>query len=284
MNKDVVQQKKDFLLTALAPAIWGSSYLTITELLPKGFPLTVAMLRALPAGLVLLLLVRRLPDRLWLGRVVVLGALNISIFGAMLFIAANRLPGGVAATLVATQPLLVLVLARLVLDTSISPARLMAAIGGIAGVALLVLGHGAAMDPIGMAAAVTGALSMAAGTVLTYKWKPEVSPLTITAWQLTAGGVLLLPVALWCEPNFPALTPKIFWGVLWLSLVGSAITYPFWFRGIARLDPPTVTVLTFLSPVSATFLGWLVLGQRLTPVQEAGMLIVFASIWSGQRR
>ena len=51
----------DVLLTAIAPAIWGSTYLVTTGLLPQGYPLTVAMLRALPAGLILLLLVRRLP-------------------------------------------------------------------------------------------------------------------------------------------------------------------------------------------------------------------------------
>src|SRR5690606_11104627 len=51
----------DLLLTAIAPAIWGSTYLVTTELLPQGVPVTVALLRALPAGLLLLLLLRRLP-------------------------------------------------------------------------------------------------------------------------------------------------------------------------------------------------------------------------------
>ena len=55
----------DLFLTALAPAIWGSTYLVTTELLPAGYPLTVAMLRALPAGLLLLLVVRQLPKGLW---------------------------------------------------------------------------------------------------------------------------------------------------------------------------------------------------------------------------
>ena len=283
MNTDPTQRKQDLLLTALAPAIWGSTYLVMTELLPSGFPLTVALLRALPAGVILLLLVRRFPERRWLGRVMILGALNISIFGPLLFIAASRLPGGVAATLVATQPLMVLGLSYLMLKTPITPSRLLAAVGGIVGVALLVLGRKAAVDPIGMTAAITSALSMAAGTVLTYKWKLPVPPLTLTAWQLTAGGLLLLPAALWFEPDFPAPTPKIVAGALWLSILGSAITYPFWFRGLARLDPPTVAIVALLSPVSATILGWLVVGQRLTPLQAAGMLTIFVSIWLGQR-
>lgn len=88
----------DVLLTATAPAVWGSTYVVTTELLPAGYPLTVAMLRALPAGLLLLLLVRRLPQGVWWPRTFLLGSLNFSFFWAMLFVSAYRLPGGVAAT------------------------------------------------------------------------------------------------------------------------------------------------------------------------------------------
>ena len=74
----------DIGLTAIAPAIWGSTYLVTTEFLPHGYPLTVAMLRALPAGLILLLIVRQLPQGIWWARSFILGALNFSFFWAML--------------------------------------------------------------------------------------------------------------------------------------------------------------------------------------------------------
>ena len=102
----------DVLLTATAPAIWGSTYIVTTQLLPAGYPLTVAMLRALPAGLLLLLFVRELPKGIWWHRTLLLGALNFSFFWAMLFVSAYRLPGGVAATVGAIQPLIVLGLSR----------------------------------------------------------------------------------------------------------------------------------------------------------------------------
>ena len=54
-------------LTALAPIVWGSTYLVTTEMLPAGMPLTLAMLRALPAGLLLLLFLRKLPQGIWWG-------------------------------------------------------------------------------------------------------------------------------------------------------------------------------------------------------------------------
>ena len=61
----------DLLSTAVAPAIWGSTYIVTTQFLPNFSPMTVAMLRALPAGLLLLLIVRRLPAGIWWGRVFV---------------------------------------------------------------------------------------------------------------------------------------------------------------------------------------------------------------------
>lgn len=276
-------RSRDLILAALAPAIWGSTYVVTTELLPQGYPLTVGMLRALPAGLVLLLIVRRLPPRAWLGRVAVLGALNFAVFWTALFVAAYRLPGGLAATLGAIQPLLVLMLVRVVLGTRIQPAGVVAALAGIGGVALLVLAPTAEMDRIGVAAALVGAVSMAAGTVLTSRWQPPVSPLTFAAWQLTAGGLLLLPVALSVEQGFPLPSAQNLAGFLWLGLIGAALTYFLWFRGIARLGPAAVTALGFLSPLSAVLLGWAVLGQQLAPVQALGAAVVLASVWLGQR-
>ena len=98
------------LTTAIAPALWGTTYLVTTELLPPERPLLAAVVRALPAGLLLVAITRRLPQGIWWWRAFVLGALNIGAFFALLFVAAYRLPGGVAATVGALQPLLVAVL------------------------------------------------------------------------------------------------------------------------------------------------------------------------------
>ena len=97
-----------FLMTALAPLIWGSTYLVTTTYLPPERPLTAAVLRALPAGLLLLLWAREWPRRQEVARLIVLGILNIGLFQAMLFISAYRLPGGLAAILNSTQTLWVL--------------------------------------------------------------------------------------------------------------------------------------------------------------------------------
>ncbi|RUM01354.1 EamA family transporter [Rhizobium chutanense] len=273
----------DVLATAVAPAIWGSTYFVTTSFLPQGYPLTVAMLRALPAGLLLLLIVRTLPTGVWWGRAFILGALNFSFFWAMLFVSAYRLPGGAAATVGAVQPLIVIALSRLFLGRPISFLAVVAGLIGMAGVALLVLSPNAALDPVGVAAGIAGAASMAFGTVLTRHWQPPVSSLTFTAWQLTAGGILLVPVALLLEPALPVPTAANILGIAWLGLIGAAFTYLLWFRGLSRIEPSAAASLGFLSPVVATLLGWLALGQSLAPAQLAGFAMVLASVWLSQR-
>ncbi|MGJ8546963.1 MAG: EamA family transporter [Sulfitobacter sp.] len=278
-------RRLDLALAASAPVIWGSSYIVATQLLPEtaDMPLSVAALRALPAGLLLMALTRQMPPRRWLGRLLVLGALNFAIFWAALFFAAYHLPGGVAATLGAVQPLIVLLLAHLALGAPLGARRLGAAAAGIFGVALLVMSPGAALDAWGVAAALIGAVSMGAGVVLTRKWQPPVGALTFTAWQLTAGGLLLLPVALWLEPPLPSLSAANLAGLAWLGLIGAALSYFFWFRGIERLGPAAVTNFGFLSPLTAVLLGWGFLGQTLSPAQFLGAGVVLTCVWLGSR-
>ncbi|KUJ70301.1 ABC transporter permease [Streptomyces albus subsp. albus] len=271
------------LLTALAPAIWGSTYLVTTELLPPGRPLLAAVIRALPAGLALIALTRRLPSGSWWWRSLVLGALNIGVFFALLFVAAYRLPGGVAATIGAIQPLLAAGLAAGLLGQRLTLRTLLTGAAGVAGVSLLVLRANAGLDAIGVAAAAGGALVMATGVVLSKRWTSPAPLLAVTGWQLTAGGLLLLPVALTVEgPPPSSLTGANLAGYAYLTVIGSAFAYALWFRGIRALPPINVTFLGLLSPVVATTLGWLVLDQRLTATQLLGGLTVLAALIAAQ--
>lgn len=277
-----MKRTADLLLTALAPAVWGSTYFVTTEWLPEGHPMTLAMLRALPAGLLLLTIVRQLPQRERLAQIFVLGTLNFAVFWTLLFVAAQRLPGGVAATLGSAQALLVLLLARGLLGTPVRATSVAAAMVGALGVALLVLGPVASLDPLGLAAGFGSAAAMAAGTVLSRKWQSGAEPLTFTAWQLTAGGLVLLPMALLSEPLLPTLGAGHLGGLVYLGLIGAALTYFLWFRGLARLEPATVSLLALLSPVTAVGIGWLVLDQTLTTAQCLGVFAVLLSVVWGQ--
>lgn len=274
---------RDILLTALAPLVWGSTYLITSHVLPPGLPLTAAVLRVLPVGLLLMAWHRRLPQGVWLWRMLALGALNIALFQGALFVAAYRLPGGVAATLGAVQPLLVAVLAWPLLSVRPTFRTVAAGVAGVAGVALLVLTPSARLDAVGIAAALGGAASMAFGTLLVRRWLPPVPPMVFTSWQLVVGGLLLLPFALVLEPPLPHLTAVQVAAYGYLGLVGAGLAYFLWFRGVTRLPPSSVASLGLLSPVSATLLGWGVVGQALGLGQMAGAVMVLVAVGMGQR-
>lgn len=276
------QRKLDILVTALAPAIWGSTYIVTTEFLPPDRPFIAALLRTLPAGLLLTVYARRLPEAGQWGRLLLLSALNIGFFQALLFIAAYRLPGGVAAVVGAIQPLLVMALAWALDGRRSSAVAIVAAVAGIGGMAALLLAPGAVWDPAGIAAALAGAASMAAGMYLAQRWKTDVPVLAFTGWQLLAGGVMLAPAALAFDPPLPALSATQVLAYGYLSLVGAMAAYVLWFRGVARLSPVAVSSLGLLSPLTAVVLGWALLGQRLDGISLLGMAMVLASILTVQ--
>src|SRR5690349_18311582 len=91
------------LVTAIAPVAWGSTYVVTRNLLPPEAPLWGAVFRALPAGLIVLLAARRLPRGSWWWRSLVLGMLNVSGFFVLIYIAGQRLPSGLASTLMSTS-------------------------------------------------------------------------------------------------------------------------------------------------------------------------------------
>ncbi|GAA2800462.1 EamA family transporter [Streptomyces showdoensis] len=266
-------------LTALAPISWGSTYFVTTEFLPPDRPLLTGLLRALPAGLLLLALTRKLPQGAWWWKSAVLGALNIGAFFPLLFLAAYRLPGGVAAVVGSVGPLFVVGLAALFLGDKPTVKGLLTAITAAFGVSLVVLKAGAALDAIGVVAGLLSALSMSAGTVFTKRWgRPEgVGALALTGWQLTAGGLIILPVAFLVEGAPPALTGTNLAGYAYLAFGNTAISYFLWFRGIERLSASSVTLLGPLSPITAAVIGWAALGQALGPVQLLGMVIAFGA-------
>lgn len=273
----------DILLTSLAPVIWGTTYIVTTESLPPGRPLTAALLRVLPAGILLLAWAWHRPDRQAAWRVLILAVLNIALFQALLFVAAYRLPGGLAAVLGAIQPLVVMALAWAFDGRRPRVLAVIAAIAGVAGMAMLLMAPGMRWDVVGVAAALAGAFGMAIGTWLTRRWDLPMPVASLTGWQLLLGGVLLLPATLAVEGLPGRLTPSQLAGHAYLCLFGAVVSYGLWFRGLARLSPVAVTSLGLLSPVTAVIIGWTWLGESMRGWSMAGLLVVLASVLAVQR-
>lgn len=270
--------------TAIVPAVWGTTYIVTTHLLPEGHPLFAAMMRSLSAGLIALLIARQPPRGSWWWKSLVLGTLNMAAFFPLLFLAAQHLPGGVAATLGAAQPIVVAFLAVGILHEKLSIWRVVWGVVGVAGVALMVLGPQAALDPIGIAAGLGGALSMGAGVVLTKKWgRPEdLSAIGLAGWQLTAAGLVLLLPALFIDGIPSGLDGPAVAGYAWLGLVGALFTYTLWFAAIRKLPVTATALLGLLSPLVAAILGAAVAGEALNAIQLSGFALTLAAMVAGQ--
>lgn len=280
----LVTRTNDIILTMVAPMTWGTTYVVTTELLPPDRPMLAALLRALPAGLLLIGIARRLPRGDWWWKAGVLGTLNFGAFFPLLFFAAYRLPGGVAATIAAVQPLVVLAVSAVVLEVRPTSWSIGAALAGVTGVGLMVLTASAALDPLGIAVQLTAVTMMGTAIVLAKRWRrPEgTSMLALTGWQMTAGGIMLLPLAFMLEGLPATLSMLNVLGYGYLTLIGGALAYVLWFRGIERLAPASVAFLGLANPMTATLAGLVVLGQVFTAWQTVGFLIALGAMVTAQ--
>lgn len=272
------------LLGAIAPVVWGTTYAVTTELLPPDRPMTAALLRAAPAGVLLLLLTRQIPPAGWWGRLVVLAVLNIGAFFPLLFLGAYRLPGGLAAVVGSAQPLIVAAVLLLAFRQSTPARQLLWAVLAVTGVGLAVFAGPVTVDALGITAALAGTASMATGVVLTRRWglPPRMSGLAVTGWQLVLGAVVIAPLVPVLDTGPFVLDGPAIAGYTWLAVPGTTIAYAVWFSAGRRLPATSTAMLGALSPVVAALVGWVWLGQALSGVQSAGFALALVAALLGQ--
>lgn len=272
-------------ITALAPISWGTNFVVITEALPDDRPLLVAAMRVVPPSLLLVaigwLASRWRPRGDEWRRAALLALFNFGLFFPLLSVAVYRLPGGVAAAFGGLGPLLVGGLTWLLVGRR--PRGIDVAVGVVAalGVGLVVVGPGAAFDGVGLLAALGANVSFAVAVVLTKRFPAPSDPVAATGWQLLLGGVVLAPLTLVVEGPPPALTGESTAGYVYLGLVSTGVAYVLWFRGIRRLPAAAAPLLGISAPVTSAALGWVLLGESLSPTQMLGFVVALGAIAYG---
>ena len=263
------------LIALLAPLSWGSTYAIVNLSLGDLSPFWVACWRALPAGILLLLLRPRLPTLAW-GRLFLLASCNITAFFALLFLAAYRLPGAVAGTLGATLPLILLLLSW-ALDRQRPALRwLLPALLGLAGVMLL-LDPGARLDTTGVLCALGATVLIALSARWMQRW--ELGDLwVLTGWQLFIGGLLLIPLAWLASGAMPWPHREALPALAYLVLINTALAYWAWLWGLRRLGTQTMGMLALTNPLVAVSLGVWLVGEQLDPAQWWGIGSILFSL------
>jgi probable blue pigment (indigoidine) exporter len=273
-------------LLALLSVIWGTAFLFISLGLRDFSPILFAALRFDIAGPVLLLLAF-----LWTGKdaiphgraqwsaILAASLLNILGYHALLYWGQGQTTAAIASVIVGLNPILATVFSRVLLKNERVGALGALGLGlGLSGIALLeALKGGSLLDLKGIGElAVAGAVACwALGAVVTRRIDHQLPAVTLTAWQMLVGAVLLHVAALSTEGGGRAAwTNASITSLLYLALLSSAFGYTLFFFLVQRMGPIRTTVVSTLTPISATLAGVLVLQDPVEP----RMLIAFAMI------
>jgi len=270
--------------TITAWMLFGTTYWVTQRFLPADAPLWGSTLRALPAGIALLLLARRLPTGAWWWKAAVLGSLNMGLFFLLLYIAAQRLPSSVATSIGAISPLMLAGVAWLLIGERVNTWFLGGAVLGVVGVVLIVGMAQSAIDAWGVAASLGATALLSLGAILGKRWNDGTPVLTTTAWQLMIGGLELLVVAIFVEGAPPVIRGSAIVAFAYISLIATAFSYVCLFTGFKHLSAGTVGMLGLLNPITGVLVGLLLASESLTAAQTTGIALVLVSIVLSQRR
>lgn len=279
------ENQRWMLIACYAPIVWGAAYYVTKTFLPADSPIWGAAFRALPAGILLLLVSRKLPQGSWWWRSLVLGSLNMGYFFLAVYIAAVLLPSSTAATVMALGPMVMMLFGWILLRDKPKTLAIIGAGLGFAGVALMVSGSQLEINPLGLLVSASAMFSTSFGSVLTKKWSAQYGrpPLMAsTSWQLIAGGVALVVVALIVEGKPPQVGLSELGGYVYLSFFATAIAYLAWFGSLRRLSSGTVGLIGLLNPITGVLVGAMLAGEKITLIQAAGIVLVLTGVLLGQ--
>ncbi len=269
------------LAAALATILWGFTYIVSSNMLPHN-PVFIGAIRALGGGIPLLLFARTMLPREWWWKILVLGTLNAGLFFGLIFVAALRLPGGVAATIQALGPLFTILLAWPLMQVIPTGHKIFSVLLGAVGVSLVVLRGGVQMDMIGVLAGLGAALSVALGGIYVHKWGRPCSLLAFTGWQLVVGGVELAILAVIFQDIPSSVSLVNFAGFVILALFLTALAFALWFRGIEGAGPSAVAPFFLLAPVTAFIMDAVFNDMVPSWLQLGGIVLVLGSLLYGQ--
>jgi probable blue pigment (indigoidine) exporter len=146
----------------------------------------------------------------------------------------------------------------------------------------MVFSGASGIDPLGVAASLTAIVLSSIGYILAKKWNTSQDLVATTAWQLLAGGLVLLPVAALVEGAPPSLDGPAVAAFAYMTVIATALAYVAWFSGLRHLSAGTVGLIGLLNPVVGVLLGTMLAAETLELRQIIGLVLVLCGIVLGQ--
>ena len=288
-------------LAVLSAVCFGSSGPFAKALINAGLsPLQAVWLRVAGAALVLVPLTLAVrgaagfrPPRRAIAPLLLFGAAGVAGCQACYFVAAARLPVGVAILLEYTGPILLVGWIRFVRRVPVPRAAALGVVIALAGVACVVqVWAGLRLDGIGLLAGLGAAVCQAAYFLLAERMGTGTDPLVLTSVGFVVGAAVLTTVAapwsipwemLPAEVTFAGGQAPAWLITAWIVTVSTVIAYLTSVLAVRRLSAPVAAAVAYPEAVAAAVFAWLILGEHLTPVQIAGGMIVLVGAFVAQR-
>jgi drug/metabolite transporter (DMT)-like permease len=277
-----------WLALGIVYVVWGSTYLAIAIAVETLPPLLWAGLRFALAGVLLAgwLALRGVDlrvSRRELAGAAAVGILLLAVANGLVVLAERTVPSGVAALIVASIPLWI-VIYRMVVGERVGRDLLAGVLLGLGGVAILVVpgGLNGTIDPVGALMLFGATLSWALGTFLSPRLRTPRDVLVSTAYQMLAGGVVLL-VAGVGRGELASIDPTTFStrsivAFIYLVVFGSLVAYSAYTWLLQNASVSLVSTYAFVNPVVAVLLGALILAEPITPTLVIGAAVIVVAV------
>ena len=270
--------------------VWGGSFFFVGVIVDDLPPMTIVFFRVFIAAIALHLFFRftdrRIPWTMnaWLA-FFGMGLLNNVVPFMLIVWGQTQIASGVASILNATTPLFTVLVAHgLTNDEKLTPLKIAGVLVGLAGVTIMI-GGGAMVDGLSTGVAqlafIGAALSYAFASVFGRRFKKmEIDPYAVATGQVTASAALMLPIMLLVDQPWTLAVPSAssIAAMVALGFVSTAYAYILYFKILSSAGSTNASLVTFLVPVSAIFLGIAFLGEMLLPRHMLGLVLIIVGL------
>ncbi|RYZ60767.1 MAG: drug/metabolite-transporting permease [Chitinophagaceae bacterium] len=284
------ETRKAYIALAVVSFFWGTTYLA-AKISAQHMPgLFVAGVRQAIAGAVLVGYFKQAgyqwPDKKSWATITVQAVLLLCISQGLLTWALEFIDSGLAAIIAGLVPLFVALFSILLLRFArFTPLMILGLVVGFGGIVTIFYEHFAQLVnsryAFGIGLALVATISWSFGTVFSSRYKPKTELMFSVGLQMLIAGAILLAV---CGVsgkyvNLLQTNTDALWGLVYLILVGSLLTYSAYVYAVSKLQPTQVSIYAYINPIVAVFLGWLVLHERMSINVVTGTLITLGGVW-----
>ena len=270
--------------------IWGSTYLLNKIAVSELPPFMLASMRFITAGLLIFLLCKIMKMSLKISRdqlknTAIAGFLFLSLGNGLVVWALRFVDSGFAALEISAQPLLVIILMRILHGRKIKPMSVVGIILGMLGIYLLVSQQQVISEEnsvLGMILIFIALLSWAYGSLFVSRSNLPTNYLVNTGYQMFIGGIIMLLVSLilgeeWSSPSDWS-TPTVYSMIL-LVIFGSIVAFTSFNYLLKVVSPEKVATSTYVNPIIALLLGWCFLEEVITLQSIIAAVVLLTGVY-----